>query len=114
MSIEQGVCPLDHQGKASPHASQRGIQRVGGRALHIRRDVAVAVERHRDVGMSQPFLVDRGMHSLSEQQRRTGKPQVMETQVRQDSLPDEALEAGYQHVAVQDLSGLRGKDVETI
>ena len=39
--------------------------------------MTVAVQRHRNVGVSQSFLHDLGMHPLRQQQRRTRVPQVV-------------------------------------
>jgi hypothetical protein len=47
-----------------------GVERVGGRPLHVRRHVTGPVQGHRKVGMAEAFLHDLGMHPLRQQQRR--------------------------------------------
>ena len=50
------------------HHSERCIQRVSCRPLHVRRDVRISVQCHRDVGIPQSFLRDLGMYSLCQHQ----------------------------------------------
>jgi hypothetical protein len=53
--------------------------------LHVRGDVAGAVERHADIGMPQPFLDDLGVHPLRQQRRarvlQIVKPEVVQTRL---------------------------------
>jgi hypothetical protein len=50
------------------------------------------------------------MHSLRQQQRRRGVPQVMKPEIGQIGLPDQSLELRHRHVDVQRLPQLRNRE----
>jgi hypothetical protein len=64
---------------SSRHLPERGIEHIRRHALHVRRHVAVPVERHRDVGMAEALLDDLRMDALRQEQRRARVPEVMDT-----------------------------------
>jgi len=81
--------------------NQSGIKCVSRLTLHVGGDVAVAVERHADVGMPEPFLHDLGVHALGEEQGGAGMPEVVEPNCRDLGVGDELLEMHRHAIDVQ-------------
>lgn len=100
--------------KITSHLAKCRIESIGRLRLHVRRDLAVAVERHRDAGIAESFLDDPGMHPLCQEQRRARMPQVVEAQVRQAGFAGQRLELRHQHIDVQRLRLLPGEDESRI
>jgi hypothetical protein len=67
--------------------------------LHARRDVRVGVEGKGDVGVLEDFLHDLGVHALLEHESRGGMAQVMESDIWQSRLLQEALVV-LEHIAL--------------
>lgn len=54
------------------------VERIRGQPLHVRGDMAVAVEGHADVGVAEPFLHNLGVHALGQEQGGARVAQVVE------------------------------------
>jgi hypothetical protein len=70
-------------------------------ALHVGRDMRIEVERHRDVGVTQPLLHDLSMHPLGQEERCARVTQIMAADHRYVGASDEIVEAAIVRVDVE-------------
>ena len=91
-----------------------GFESIGCLALRVGRDVRIEVERHSNVGVTEPLLDDLSMHSLCQEERCTRVTQIMEADHRYVGAGDEIVEAAIERVGVQGAASFVRKDVSAI
>jgi hypothetical protein len=79
-------------------------------ALERRRDVAVGVERGRDLGVPEPLLHDLRVDAGGEQEARVGVAKVVEAHPREPGPLDQRVEPAAEQVALEDWPAPGGRE----
>jgi hypothetical protein len=90
--------------------SERGVEQIRGLALHVRRNVAVAVQGDTGTGVTEPLPHDLRMDPLGEQEGRARASQVVEADHGHAGGRDQLAEPAHQRVDVKRANGRVGED----
>lgn len=100
---------------ASP-SREHAIDAVRRVLLQRRQDMGVRVHRDADIGVPEPLLDYLGMHTLDEEQRGRGVPEIVESNRRQAGPLQQGAEAAPDEVLLLDWSAdlVREHEIEIL